>query len=146
MIRFSFRKGLRFFERQRIWTLLRRLVNQKFQLEDEQGEVMTLSQSEILARWEKRELIVDEESISSTENAFYLATPRDLSTYREDLRAAATRRQYYLTKLGDHLKMSVAKQLRPHIKRIAADLGDANAPSPITIYRWWVIPPPNDRV
>lgn len=137
MIRFSFRKGLRFFERQRVWTLLRRLVNQKFQLEDEQGEVITLSQSEILTRWEKREFIVDEESISSSTNAFYLATPRDLSTYREDQRAAATRRQYYLTKLGDHLKMSVAKQLRPHIKRIAAELGDANAPSPITIYRWW---------
>lgn len=137
MIRFSFRKGLRFFERQRVWTLLRRLVNQKFQLEDEQGEVMTISQNEILAKWAKREFVVDEESISGTESVFYLATPRDLSTYREDLQAAATRRQHYLTKLGDHPKMSVAKQLQPHIKRIAAELGDANPPSPITIYRWW---------
>ncbi len=138
MIRFTFRKGLRFFERQRVWTLLRKLVNQKLQLEDEQGEIMTLSQNELLARWEKRELVVDEDSISNTENVFHLATPRDLSTYRQDLQAAAKRRQYYLTRLvGDHSKISVAKELRPKIQKIAIELGDTNPPSPITIYRWW---------
>lgn len=137
MIRFTFRKGLRFLERQRTWTLIRRLVNQKLQLEDEVGEIITYSESELICRWLKRELTIDESCISEPGDAFYLTTPRDLSTYPEHVRTAALRRLKYLVILEGCCRISVPKVLQPRIDAIAAQIGDSNPPSPITLYRWW---------
>jgi putative transposase len=137
VIRFSFKRGLRFLERQRIWTLLRRLANQKLQLEDEAGELMTISEQELLAKWLKRDFVIDEESVAATENFFFSAPARDLSTYRDDQRRGALRRQFYLNKLGELTRPSVAAELIPKIREIALELGDTNPPSAITVYRWW---------
>lgn len=137
MMRFTFRKGLRFLERQRTWTLIRRLANQKLQLEDEAGEIVTYTESELTCRWLKRELVIDESCISEPDSAFYLSTPRDLSTYPEHVRTTSLRRLKYLMGVEGCKTISVAKVLQPRINAIAAQIGDPNPPSPITLYRWW---------
>lgn len=137
MIRFTFRKGLRFLERQRTWTLIRRLANQKLQLEDEAGEIVTYTESELNCKWLRRELVIDESCISESSSAFYLTTPRDLSTYPEHVRSSSLRRLKYLVALEGYLGTYVPKVLQLQISAIAAQIGDLNPPSPITVYRWW---------
>jgi len=137
MIRFTFRKGLRFIERQRTWTLIRRLANQKLQLEDEAGEIVTYTEPELICRWLKREIVIDENCLSEPDSAFYLTTPRDLSTYPEHIRSEALRRMKYVAGLEGCTKISVAKIVRPRIAAIATQMGDTSPPSPSTVYRWW---------
>lgn len=137
MIRFTFRKGLRFIERQRKWTLIRRLANQKLQLEDEVGEIVTHTEPELLCKWLRGELVIDESCISEPGDAFYLTTPRDLSTYPEHVRTESLRRLKYLVALEGSHSISVPNILQPKIDAIAAQIGDPKPPSPITVYRWW---------
>jgi len=136
MIRFTFRKGLRFNERQQTWTLIRRLANQKLQLEDDAGEIVTYTESELLSRWLKRELVIDESCLSDPDAIFRTATPRDLSTYPASIRTESLRRLKYVVALDGCNVTSVSKLLQPQISKIAATIGDPKPPSPMTLYRW----------
>ncbi|MBA5607379.1 transposase family protein [Duganella sp. FT3S] len=136
MIRFTFRKGLRFNERQRTWTLIRRLANQKLQLEDEAGEIVTYTEPELLSRWLKRELVIDESCLSDPDSVFRIATPRDLATYPESIRTESLRRLKYVVALDGCPVTSVRQRLQPQINKIAAMIGDPKPPSPMTLYRW----------
>ena len=140
MVRFAFRKGLRFIEGgRRTWTLLKRLVTGKLQLEDEQGEVRNLEMGELHKEWLDGKLTIDETSLGAASNVFYLATPRDLGTYDERNQELAKYRHDYLSRLAKRPDGFVftPKKLRPILEEIAAELGHKEPPAVKTVYRWW---------
>lgn len=142
MIRFAFRKGLCFLEGTRRWTLIRRLATGKVQVEDQMGEVRTYEMSQMHADWRSGKWVIDEESLSEANNVFYLATPRDLSSYDEAKQAGAKRKQTYLERLADAFAQAgqrfvyTPNRLVPKIQAIARQLGDRQPPSPASIYKW----------
>lgn len=136
-MRFSFRKGLRFIEGQKTWTLLRMLPTHKLQLEDEQGSVTQFTHDEIFARWSAKAWVIDETSLGTNGNIFYLSTPRDLSTFTERHQKKARHRMELLLKTakeatkGDEVPMLLDQR--------ATALGTDQSPkSPhrTTLYRW----------
>lgn len=141
MIRFAFKKGLRFTEAgQRGWTILKKLVTGKIQLEDDTGEIKNLEPHELNQQWLDGKLVIDEKSLGSSNNIFYLATPRDLETYDQRNREIAEYRQKYLIRLEslkDGFVFTPAK-LKPILAEIAKELGDENPPKVGSVYNWWV--------
>lgn len=137
MIRFSFSRGLRFFEGHRIWTIVRRLADGRLQLEDNKAEIKNQEEKEILRQYMKGEYVVDEESLHSDGSSCHIVVPRDLSTYPKEEQKQAIRRQEYLMKLKkeDALEGNI-HELCIKIKKVAAELGDLYPPSPSSIYRW----------
>ena len=143
MVRFAFRKGLRFLRGTQAFTLIRRLANGNLQLEDDAGEVASLTEAEMHRRWRTGEWQIDEESLGAACNVFYFTTPKDLSALPEAEQAEAKRRLGYLQgmqRLFDresHRPVSTRTQLTPKIEEIAKSLGDASPPSADTLWRWW---------
>ena len=96
MIRFSFKRNLIFFEGLIRWMLLRRLATGKLQFENEMGEIRVLSSSEVMSLWNKGDWVVDVDSLGSQADAIYIATPRDLSTFPEEMQKRVQRYMHYL--------------------------------------------------
>lgn len=143
MVRFAFKKGLRFLQKTRAFTLLRRLANGNFQLEDEAGEPCNLTEAQMHTRWSTGEWQIDEESLGGSSNVFFYTTPRDLKTLPEEEQNFAIRRVQYLNGIkrlfdqdGESLVSSPTK-LEPKISAIAQELKDLDPPSPATVWRWW---------
>lgn len=143
MVRFAFKKGLRFLQNSQIFTLLRRLANGGFQLENQAGETSSLTEAEMHQRWSSGQWQIDEESLGASCNAFYLTTPKDLKALPEEAQDSVKRRVHYLHGVKnlleqDHLVMvSSPDKLKPKIKAIALELKDASPPSSATVWRWW---------
>lgn len=143
MVRFAFKKGLRFLQKTRVFTLLRRLANGSFQLEDEAGETCNLTESQMHTRWSTGEWQIDEESLGGSSNVFFYTTPSDLKTLPEEDQKFAIRRVQYITgikKLFDQeqaLMVSSPDKLEPKISVIAQELNDVDPPSSATVWRWW---------
>lgn len=143
MVRFAFRKGLRFLQKTRVFTLLRRLANGNFQLEDEAGEPCNLTEAQMHTRWSTGEWQIDEESLGGSSNVFFYTTPRDLKSLPPAEQDFATRRMQYLKgikKLFDQEQASIVSspdKLEPKISVIAQELNDIDPPSSATVWRWW---------
>ena len=143
MVRFAFRKGLRFQRGNQAFTLIRRLANGNLQLEDEAGEVASLTEAEMHRRWRTSEWQIDEESLGASSNVFYFTTPKDLGALPEADQAEVRRRLGYLQGIQrlfereSHRPVSTRTQLAPKIEVIARELGDKAPPSAITVWRWW---------
>lgn len=143
MVRFAFKQGLRFLQKTHAFTLLRRLANGSFQLEDEAGEPCNLTESEIHARWSTGEWQIDEESLGRSSNVFYVTTALDLRTYPQEDQDLAARRMKYVRRIKELFAqdesplVSSPSKLQPKIAAIALELEDANPPSPGTVWRWW---------
>ncbi len=141
MIRFAFKKGLRFIEGGlHGWTILKKIATGKIQLEHDSGEIKNLEPGELNRQWLDGSLIIDEKSLGVSKNVFYLATPRDLKTFDKRNQDIASRRQKYLMRLDnrpDGFVFTPAK-LKPILEEIALEIGDPNPPAVGTIYRWWL--------
>lgn len=143
MVRFAFKKGLRFLRVTKAFTLLRRLANGNFQLEDDSGEISSLTEAEMHRRWRTGEWQIDEESLGASSNVFYFTTPKDLKALPEAEQREAKRRLGYLhgiKKLFDreaHKPVSTRTQLEPKIQQLAVEFDDQSPPSPDTLWRWW---------
>lgn len=143
MVRFAFKKGLRFFHKTQVFTLLRRLVNGSFQLEDEAGVTCNLTEAQMHTRWSAGEWQIDEESLGGSSNVFFYTAPRDLKTLPEEDQDFAIRRMHYIKgikTLFDQEQASMASspdKLEPKISLIAQELNYADPPSPATVWRWW---------
>lgn len=143
MVRFAFKKGLRFLKDACSFTLLKRLANGNFQLEDQAGEISSLTESQIHTRWSTGEWQIDEESLGASSNVFYHSTPRDLKTLPEADQAIAIRKFKYLDGikklfgLDQSIVVSSPEKLEPKIAAIATELEDPEPPSPATVWRWW---------
>lgn len=142
MVRFAFRKGLRFLCGAKGFTLLRRLVNGNLQVEDDLGEVTNFTEVEMHRRWRTGEWQIDEESLGASSNVFFLTSPKDLGALPEADRVEAERRLAYLQgiqrlfDLESHRTVSTWSQLAPKIDHLAKELGDESPPSPATVWRW----------
>lgn len=143
MVRFAFKKGLRFLHKSKVFTLLRRLANGCFQLEDEVGETCNLTEAQMHMRWSAGEWQIDAESLGGSSNVFFYTTPADLKTLSTEDQELAIRRMQYLKgikKLFDQeqaLMVSSPDKLEPKISVIAQELNDIAPPSSGTVWRWW---------
>lgn len=140
MIRCAFKKGLRFLEgiNQR-WTVNKRLVTGKIQLEEDEGEIQNLEIAEINKKWMAGEFVIDQKSLGSGSNVFYLATPRDLNTFGKHDQEIAKYRHQYLMKLENWEGgwVSSPEKLQPILNKIALELGHPEAPKANTVNSWW---------
>jgi putative transposase len=142
MIRFALKKGLRFLENQNTWTLIKQLPTKLFLLEDDKGALKTQSMQEIFEDWRTRKTRIDEASLDAGSNVFYLATPRDMSSYRDDQKSGAMMKQAYLMAIqtrfharGEPVCFTLAK-IHPMLKEIAEER-EEKAPSFSSAKRWW---------
>lgn len=97
MVRFSFRKGLRFLQDTKIWTLLKRTATSKLQFEHEDsGDIEVLTEQEVHRRWSDATWVVDETSLGPTKELIYLATPKDLRSLKSEQQTEVKRKLEYL--------------------------------------------------
>jgi len=138
MMRFYFKRGLRYRALQEVWELRRRLATGKLQFENEQGEIKVLSDAEVLSLWHKGEWVVDESSLGIQADAIYLATPRDLSTFPEKWQKRALNRLYYINAVKpDQIKFN-PEVWNKLIKTAAEEINDPKPPAANTVHNWWV--------
>lgn len=145
MVRFQFKKGLRFLQINRVWTLMRRTVTGKLQFERDDGEEqLALLDNEVYQRWMARQWLVDETSIGIGRDLMYLATPRDLRALPEQQRREVERKLFYVralmadaTETQRRISCS-AERLNPLIENTAKQLNDEDPPYWKTVWRWWL--------
>lgn len=143
MVRFSFRKGLRFLQKTKTFELIKRLANGNFQMEDEAGAISNLTESEMHTRWSTGKWQIDEQSLSEASNVFYYTTPGDLKTLPEKEQREISRMVKYIRGIKhmfDAIQaafVSSPEKLAPKIQAVAQELNDTNPPSPATVWRWW---------
>jgi putative transposase len=137
MMRFSFRKGLAFIRGDRRFTIVRRLIDGKLQLEAEDGELLNCSEAEILSGCSQGLWLVDQTGL----NEPVIIDPkisRDLSTFSKAVQDRARKREEYLTRIvkSDEFVINFI-DLKMQIDQVAAEIGDSQPPSAITLYRWY---------
>ncbi len=137
MQRISFKIDLAFVVALIHYTIKRRLATGKLQLESDTGELINLTDAELLQRWQSGEWVIDVSSLGSLANAIHLAVPRDLGTYPESQQSEAVRRRHYLQAVDPESKPYKPDVWREHIAEIATKLGDRYPPCPSTVQSWW---------
>ena len=137
MNRFSSKVGLRFQHNGMGWEIRRRLATGKIQLQSDTGELLNLTDQELLGRWMSQEWIIDESSLGTLANALYLAIPRDLGTYPENLQREAKRRKCYLDAIDPERTPYNPDRWSRIIAQIAEQLEDRSPPCPATVQAWW---------
>ncbi|WP_298393892.1 DDE-type integrase/transposase/recombinase [uncultured Azonexus sp.] len=137
MRRISFKIGLIFIAAAIRYMIRRRLVTGKLQLESDTGELINLTDAELLQRWQSGEWVIDESSLGSLANAIYLAVPRDLGTYPESQQSEAIRRRHYLQAVDPDSSPYKPDVWRERIAEVATKLEDRYPPCPSTVQSWW---------
>ena len=144
MVRFRFKKGLRFFQKQICWTLMRRTISGKLIFQSDDGESLSLKDAEVFARLEDHTWQIDEASLSLVGQVITTAAPKDLRALSEQDRAKVTRKLAYihgarkLLQLDDDMRMlSSPAKLDKVIVAVAAETADPHPPSASTVWRWW---------
>ncbi len=138
MMRFMFKKGLRFQNGARILTIERRLMNGSLQLEAEDGEIINASETEILVGCTQGSWRINPED-QADGPIIESKIRRDLASFPVVVQEGACRRQDYLNRLlieEDEL-VSTHDALKKRIIAIAEEIGDQTPPSPISVYRWY---------
>lgn len=137
MMRFSFRKGLRFHRGNRVWTLERRLMDGSLRLEAEDGEIVNATEAEILAGCSQGTWHIDPAE-QSEGVPVETRIQRDLLSFSVAAQVGAGRRQDYLNRLIEGGKLvSTPATLRRRIEEVAQEIGDDHPPSPVSVYRWY---------
>lgn len=143
MVRFAFKKGLRFLQNMRAYTLIRRLANGNFQVEDQAGEFSNLTEAQMHTNWSTGIWQIDEESLGASSNVFYFTTPKDLKALPEKDQLEIKRKLEYVRgtkKLFEEEGtqfLSSPEMLKPKIASIAKEIKDATPPSHDSVWRWW---------
>jgi len=136
MLRFSFRKGIRFLKGSLVWTLIRRLTDGTLQLEGEDGRLWVLSESELLVSLGKEGVSVHAEDVRQGQYQVQLVS-RDLASYSPELQESAKRKiQYVEAYLNEEPKRFSREVAESVIQRVAVTISDSTPPSSITLYRW----------
>jgi putative transposase len=113
------------------------LPNNKFQLESDSGELLNLTNAELLSRWMSQAWVIDESTLASLKDAVYLTTPRDLGTYSETQQHGAKRRLNYLQAVEPESGPYNVDRWRSLIAVAAERIGDPTPPCPSTVSNWW---------
>lgn len=143
MVRFAFKKGLRFLQNMCSYTLLRRLANGNFQIENQNGEITSLTESQMHSNWSTGRWQIDEDSLSASNNVFYFTTPKDLKSLPEKEQFEINRKLEYVRGTKKLFEaegsefISSPEKLKPKIDSIANEIKDTNPPSHDSVWRWW---------
>lgn len=137
MLRFSYKRGMVFIDGQVRWELLRMLPNNKFQLESDSGELLNLTNAELLSCYMSQTWVIDGSTLASLKDAVYLTTPRDLGTYSETQQHEAKRRLNYLQAVEPESGPYNVDGWRSLIAVAAERIGDPTPPCPSTVSNWW---------
>lgn len=137
MIRCSFRKGLRFIERNSRWELQKRLVTRMLCFENELGEIKNLHDKEVHELWLNGEWSLDIKSLGTQADIIYLATPRDLCTFPEKWQKVALRRKHYIQSLNPENNKYNIDLWKSLIQQASIEIKDDNPPAPCTAHGWW---------
>ncbi len=144
MVRFQFKKGLRFLQGNIVWTLMRRTVTGKLQFEsDGDDEQLVLTDQEVYQRWACRQWLVDEASLGYGRDLMYLATPKDIRALPESEQREIKRKLEYVHGIErafavNRQRVKCAPQRLTEITaQIAEALADRDPPHWSTVWRWW---------
>jgi putative transposase len=143
MVRFQFKKGLRFLQGNSTWTLMRRTAVGTLQFESDEAEQLVLLDEVVYRRWAHRQWLVDEASLGYGRNLMYLATPKDLRALPDDEKAEVERKLAYLhaTTQAFAQKQEPVRcaelPLNQVIERTAKQLADPDPPHWKSLWRWW---------
>lgn len=144
MVRFSFRKGLRFLDGKRILTLVRRTATSKLQFECEStGEIESLTEYEVYQHLIRTEWQIDETSLGPSKDLVYIATPKDIRSLNESDQNKIKRKLKYLNEVRKILNKTPEgfscnpNQIKQAIESIAKDIEDKDPPHWSTLWRWW---------
>ena len=137
MLRFSFKRGMVFIDGQLRWEMLRRLPNNKIQLESDSGELLSLTDAELLNRWLTQAWVIDETKLASMKDAQYLATPRDLTTFSDKQQQEAKRRMHYVQVVEPESAPYNVDRWKQLITTAAEKIGDPTPPCPSSVANWW---------
>lgn len=137
MLRTSFKIGLTFIDGQIRRQIRRRLPTGKIQLEDDNGELVNLTDDELRRYWFSGEWVIDDSALHSLKDALYLAVPRDLGTYPERHQQEALRRQRYIQAINPETTPYNPAVWRAAIEEAARSMEDRYPPCPATVQAWW---------
>lgn len=137
MFRFNPKKGLIFNAIERMWTLNKRLPSNQLQFESDVGEILNLSDEELLSNWQKGVWQVNVESLGVISDSIYLVTPADLSTYPMKWQELARRRKEYINAVDPQSNKFNKANWNEKIKAKSQEINDSNPPCPHAVHSWW---------
>jgi putative transposase len=119
------------------WQLQRRSATHKLHFESDDGELLSLSDDEVLQKWRLLEWQIDTDKLETTADILYFTTPADLQAYPEKPRLEAERRKQYLDAI-DPAQLKYKPEIwQSIIFQCAIKINDKNPPSAITVQGWW---------
>ena len=142
MNKFTFHRGLRLNIDAKEFVVLRRLSDKRLQFENVQdGEILTLSDTEVLAKYAKKEIsfVVNQDPDGQPlDKTLAQKIERELSALAEPLINKIKQRLPYVKAVDLIRPLGIAKgRIEQAIKQVAAKTADAEPPSWTTAYRWW---------
>lgn len=145
MVRFAFRRGLRFFKGIRRWTLdkVNAVGQLVFESQDEQCERVALSTEDVHKLWLTGEWNIDIDSLGPGANHVWHSTPVDLCSLPTDQREVAEARVKLLTALRTHFHATTGLikcnpvEITKWLGSEASKYGYEKAPHWSTVWRWW---------
>lgn len=136
MLRFRFKKGLRFHDGKVQWTLLRETATKKLQFQSNLGVIQEHTKDEALSLWQNGKWRIEDDCLEEIHDVIYMATPADIHSLPEERQKSVLRRAQYLTEIGASGCQITVEKLRPVIKEAAKKFGDPQPPHPSTVVRW----------
>ena len=124
MQRMRLAKGLIYIEGQRRLQLMRKLVNGKYQLESEDGEIVNISFEDMLTKWRTAEWIIDILSLGSSTEIFFLSTPADFASLPIKSQKIIRRRKAYLEAIRPEINKYNREKWNEIICSTAVELND----------------------
>jgi putative transposase len=118
--------------------LEKRLIDRRLLFFDELGEPTTLPEKEFFAGYERREIEISADQPFLGTIPYVRNVVPDLSCFPSKHREEALYRRKYLDAVmgRDYSKLPSEEIMREELKKVAAAIGDAFAPSISTIRRW----------
>jgi putative transposase len=133
MMRFRIKRGLRFqAPNAKVWTLERKLTSGRLQFIDEEGQIDTLTEGELLGRWQKHEWLIDPESLLRAGEVGSLETRRDLASYSP---AKIEQAEFRFDAIYPFINTASATDTEI-VMRSRELTASGNAVSPRTLRRW----------
>lgn len=145
MVRFQFKRGLRFFEGTRRWSLekINAVGLLVFESQDSACVRISLSTAEVHSAWLSGKWVVDIDSLGPGQELVWHTTPGDLNSLPPDAKKQAESRAKLLMEIQTHFK-SIGSPVKCEpstltsiTKAKAIELGLQKIPHWSTVWRWW---------
>lgn len=136
MLRFRFKKGLRFHDGEFQWTLLQETATKKLRFQSNMGVMQEHTKDEALSLWQTGKWQIEDDCLEEIHDVIYMATPADIHSMPETQKKSVLRRAQYLTEIAASGTQMTEVKLRPVIKATAEKFGDEHPPHPSTVMRW----------